>query len=250
MSGNLRPYATFDPPENCQACRLGEFTVPCEPNDVRGYITGSGKWEKLYRLNVVRGEGVVGATSRIMCIGEAPGFQEDRDGLPFRPTAPAGRVLQEALKRTNICRIVTIGSVAGVSLWRCSTHDYDPSKPETHPGPLTAGWFTNALKCRPEDNKITRFPDALETCRDRYLMDEMAAVRPDVVVCLGKVAAAPWFGDTSSLAFRQTTLPGEIYPCLFIHAPHPSNIARGAADNRPKLEEALRVARQVAYPNA
>lgn len=156
-----------------------------------------------------------------MLIGEAPGFHEDREGKPFRPHAPAGRVLMKALDQAGFTR-----------------YD-DPDELEGRPV-----YITNALKCRPLDNKIDRFPDALEVCRSTFLDDEIAVVQPRVVVCLGKVAAQPYFFGETALAYRWS---GER---LYVHVPHPSNIARGNKDNMVKLVEGLRMAREVAYPAA
>ena len=216
------------PAPDCTLCRLGTLTVPCDAHDVRTTIIATDGQTvaavRPYRTNVVQGEGPVPCL--VMFIGEAPGFHEDREGRPFVPTAPAGRVLAAAMAEVGLYRE---GQIA-TSLREVITAN------------MPWVYMANAVKCRPLDNKLDRFPDALSICRDTFLGAEIAAVQPRVIVCLGKVAAQPWFGSTSSLAFRQ--LPDGP---LLIHAPHPSNIARGNAEGRPKLLEALRVAKEVGY---
>lgn len=216
------------PPHDCQACRLGSLTVTCGSEDVRRlpvsfFEPSEGMSQvaaeppvRLHRTHVVQGLGPIPCP--IMLIGEAPGFYEDREGEPFIATVPAGRVLAECMNETGLVRYQGVATP-----W------------------YSYVYMTNALKCRPENNKIDRFPDCLEICRSTFLDQEIAQVQPKVIVCLGKVAALPWFGSQGSLAFRQ--LPGR----LVIHAPHPRYIARGAKDARLLLVEALRVAREVGY---
>lgn len=206
------------PPVNCAKCRLGTLTIPCAEDDVRRILWSTSP-ARLHRTQVVPGLGPIPCP--IMLIGEAPGFYEDREGEPFWPMAPAGRILQAALDEVGLRR-------DGV-------------------------YLSNTVKCKPVDNKIDRFPDAIETCRAEYLWPEVEAVRPKVIVCLGKVAAQPFFGSQPSLALRMIRAPDwftgirvvEPWNMLVIHAPHPSNIARGNKDARPKLVEALRIAKEV-----
>lgn len=254
------------PPSDCTACRLGHLTIPTVAGDIRGWPVGvdgepinqsrDGEgdsetvgWARLYRTNVVQGDGPVPCP--VMLIGEAPGFQEDRDGIGFRPTAAAGRVLDAAMREAGLCR-----QEAGTEgPMYCLTVDHGVSTPHC---PV---YMTNALKCRPVDNKIDKFLDCLETCRSLWLTKEIEAVRPRVIVALGKIAAQPWFGKESALSvrklFKDSTMLGPVEAwaadwddrggVLIIHAPHPSNIARGAAENRPKLVNALKLAKEIGY---
>lgn len=246
------------PRHDCTLCRLGTLTVPCAANDVRRvptYDETAGRPApaliegeqfhpvRLHRTHVVQGKGP--APCPVMLIGEAPGFHEDREGFPFVPTAPAGRVLQWALDAVGLKR--------WPAHWGSGSHPYGMNAADDVALAKDFVFVTNAVKCRPLDNKLARFPDALSICRDTFLGAEIAMVQPKVIVCLGKVAALPWFGGTPSLAFRQARMPlPELPACpeldvLLIHAPHPSNIARGNAEGRPKLLEALRVAKEVGY---
>ena len=107
----------------------------------------------------VFGEG--NPNARIVLVGEAPGGDEDRVGRPF--VGAAGRLLDRALLAAGIAR---------ESVWISNLVKHRPTLPGT--GRL--------LKNRP--------PTAAEIAADRHWIDEeIAIIRPAVVVCLGAVAA-------------------------------------------------------------
>src|SRR4030042_2476597 len=90
---------------NVPACRLGTLTIRCihRENSVPQPVPDNcelchGTGERLHRHNIGGGQGPVPAD--IMLVGEAPGYYEDLTGRPFRPNAPAGRVLHRALEAT------------------------------------------------------------------------------------------------------------------------------------------------------
>lgn len=103
------------------------------------------------RKNMVFGVGNPNAD--IMFIGEGPGEQEDLKGEPF--VGPAGKLLDDML----------------------SIIDLDRSKV----------YIANIVKCRPPHNR-----DPLEeeqvACLD-YLRQQVALVKPKIIVCLGRIAA-------------------------------------------------------------
>ena len=103
------------------------------------------------RTHVVFGDG--NPQTEIMFIGEGPGESEDLQGLPF--VGRGGRLLDEMLE------II----------------DLDRSK----------YYISNMVKCRPPRN---RDPLAVEqeACIG-YLRNQVALVRPKIIVCLGRVAA-------------------------------------------------------------
>lgn len=96
------------------------------------------------------GEGPTGAP--VFLVGEGPGRAEDAAGRPF--CGAAGRVLDEALARAGLPRERT--------------------------------FITNAVKCRPPGNRRPRASE-VAACRP-YLLAQLAAVRPRVLVTLGQVA--------------------------------------------------------------
>ena len=103
------------------------------------------------RHNVVFGEGARDA--EVMFIGEGPGEQEDLTGRPF--VGRAGKLLDDMLAMIDLKReTVFIG---------------------------------NMVKCRPPQN---RDPLNLEqeACIG-YLRNQVALIRPKIIVCLGRIAA-------------------------------------------------------------
>lgn len=102
------------------------------------------------RSHAVPGEGP--AVASVFLIGEAPGRDEDASGLPF--IGAAGRVLDRALKAAKL--------------------------------PRDRVFLTNVVKCRPPSNRAPK-ADEIESCHP-YLMTQIAAVRPKVIVTLGSTA--------------------------------------------------------------
>ena len=103
------------------------------------------------RHNVVFGVGPENAD--VMFVGEGPGEQEDLKGEPF--VGAAGQLLDDML------------SIIDLSRENC--------------------YIANIVKCRPPRNR-----DPLETEQDAcidYLRNQVALIRPKVIVCLGRIAA-------------------------------------------------------------
>jgi len=103
------------------------------------------------RKRVVFGVGVKDAD--IMFIGEGPGEQEDLQGEPF--VGPAGKFLDDML------------SIIGVSRRNC--------------------YIANIVKCRPPQNRDPK-DDEQDACIE-YLLRQIELVRPQIIVCLGRIAA-------------------------------------------------------------
>ncbi|RIK47305.1 MAG: uracil-DNA glycosylase [Chloroflexi bacterium] len=95
--------------------------------------------------------------AEIMFIGEAPGWNEDREGLPF--VGAAGKFLNEML--------------AAIDLTRDDVY------------------VTNVVKCRPPGNRDP-LPDEIAACRS-YLEEQIEAINPPVIVTLGRYSMAKWF---------------------------------------------------------
>lgn len=103
------------------------------------------------RANIVFGQGPQGA--RVLFIGEAPGAQEDKRGLPF--VGPAGHLLDRMLQAVGLRR-----------------EDV---------------YITNIVKCRPPNN---RDPEPAEAAACRGFLDaQVKAVSPKVICTLGRPAA-------------------------------------------------------------
>ena len=103
------------------------------------------------RHNVVFGEGA--RNSEVIFIGEGPGEQEDLTGRPF--VGRAGQLLDDMLSMIDLRRErVFIG---------------------------------NIVKCRPPGNRDPLNIEQ-EACIG-YLRNQVALLRPKIIVCLGRVAA-------------------------------------------------------------
>ena len=100
------------------------------------------------RSRAVPGEGPENA--EIMLIGEAPGFNEDKQGRPF--VGAAGQFLEKLLASANLSRDDV--------------------------------FITNTVKCRPLNNRDP-LPVEMATCR-KYLDRQIAAIAPKVIVTLGR----------------------------------------------------------------
>jgi DNA polymerase len=142
-----------------------------------------------------------------MFVGEQPGDEEDRQGLPF--VGPAGRLLDRALKDAGIEREST--------------------------------YVTNAVKHFKFEERgkrrIHKKPNEAEirACRP-WLEAEIAVVKPRVLVCLGATASKAMFGS----AYRVTQQRGQ-----FIELPsvavgtstiHPSAILRAPDGDQRQIE--------------
>ena len=103
------------------------------------------------RTNVVFGVGFRDAD--VMFVGEGPGEQEDLQGEPF--VGPAGKLLDDMMAIIDLDR--------------------------------QNSYIANIVKCRPPMNR-----DPLETEQDAcigYLRNQVALIKPKIIVCLGRVAA-------------------------------------------------------------
>ena len=172
----------------------------------------------LYRdaTQTVFGEGP--ATADLVLVGEQPGDKEDLAGEPF--VGPAGHVLDEALE------------AAGIDRGRA--------------------YVTNAVKhfkwTARGKARIHKTPNVAEqrACRP-WLEAELEVVRPEVLVCLGAVAAKSLLGrDFKVTEQRGRFVDSPLAPHVLATV-HPSSILRGRPEDRQRNMAAfvadLRVAR-------
>ena len=102
------------------------------------------------RTQVVFGAGSPSAA--LMFVGEAPGFHEDRQGLPF--VGQAGKLLEKLLAQIGLARDDV--------------------------------YIANVLKCRPPGNRDPQ-PDEIEAC-ESHLFRQIELIQPTVVATLGNFA--------------------------------------------------------------
>ncbi len=129
--------------------------------------------------------------ARVMIVGEQPGDEEDLSGRPF--VGPAGKLFDRALAELGLDR--------------------------------SALYITNAVKhFRFEQRGRFRLhrnpePSHVQACRE-WLARELAAVRPDIVVCLGATAAHAVLGKTFRLMDERgvwQTLPNGVRAFATVH---------------------------------
>jgi uracil-DNA glycosylase family 4 len=113
------------------------------------------------RQNIVFGEG--DPNTRLMFVGEGPGADEDKTGRPF--VGKAGRLLTKMIHAMGLDR--------------------------------SNVYIANVVKCRPPRNRDPK-PIEIETCLP-FLERQIKAIKPDVIVALGRVAAGTLLNSTAQL---------------------------------------------------
>lgn len=143
----------------------------------------------------VFGEGEPGA--RLMLVGGLPGDIDDHIGVPF--VGPAGRLLDRALAIVGIDRD---------DAYLTNAVKHFKSVPKGRPG----------IHARPDAGEI-------RACRP-WLLAEIAAVKPEVIVCLGAAAAHALLGPDFAVAKRRGEwVESEFAPKLMVTV-HPSSVLR------------------------
>ena len=146
----------------------------------------------------VPGEG--SPQARLMCVGEAPGANEDATGRPF--VGQAGQLLTKILAAINLTREEV--------------------------------FIANVLKHRPPANRNPR-PEEVEACRP-YLVRQIELIRPEVIVAFGTFAAQTLLetklpiGKLRGAVHRYHGVP-------LIVTYHPAALLRNPAWKRPTWED-------------
>ena len=148
------------------------------------------------RTQTVPGSGPIPCD--LMLIGEAPGKNEDEQGLPF--VGRSGALLDQLL--------------ADIKLTRDDVY------------------ITNVVKCRPPENRDPT-PTEVATCGD-FLSRQIELVNPRVIVTLGKFAMARWFSGMtiSKLRGQAISESGRWIMPVF----HPAYVLRTRLTNLPLIK--------------
>ena len=141
------------------------------------------------RTQTVLGDGNPYAS--LMFIGEAPGADEDRQGVPF--VGRAGKLLTDMIEK-------------GMKLSR--QNDV---------------YICNILRCRPPANRAP-LPIEAATCRP-FLDTQIAIVKPKFICCMGASAAQYLLNTTTTISrmrLREFTYAGATVVCTY----HPAYLLR------------------------
>jgi uracil-DNA glycosylase len=154
------------------------------------------------RNRAVFGDGDLRA--RLMFVGEGPGAEEDRTGLPF--VGRAGELLTRIIQAIGMERAQV--------------------------------YIANIVKCRPPGNREPQ-PDEVAACRG-YLEAQIDAIRPRVLVALGRVAAQTLLGnDTPIGKMRGQWFEVRGVPVMVTY--HPAALLRNPTLKRPTWEDMQQV---------
>ena len=160
---------------NCQSCPLGQT-----------------------RKNFVFGVG--NPQADIVFVGEAPGEQEDLQGVPF--VGRAGKLLDKML--------------AAIELTRDDVY------------------ICNVLKCRPPKNRDP-LPSEVEKC-EPFLIDQLHYINPKLIVALGRISACTLLKTKESLKnLRNQTFNYEGIDLMATY--HPAALLRNPNFKRPAWED-------------
>ena len=157
------------------------------------------------RTNIVFGVG--SPRARLMFVGEGPGADEDAQGEPF--VGRAGKKLNEMIQSIGLTRDQV--------------------------------YIANVVKCRPPDNR-TPEPDEIATCSP-FLVRQIEAIAPDVIVALGAPAAKTLLGTKVGITALRGKF-GSFRGIPVMPTFHPAYLLRAyTVENRRLVFEDLKAAR-------
>ena len=153
-------------------------------------------WER--RNSIVFGVG--NPEADLMFVGEAPGADEDAQGIPF--VGRAGKLLTKIIEAMGLTREQV--------------------------------YIANIVKCRPPGNRDPQ-PDEVETC-EGFLFQQIKAVQPRIIVALGRHAAQLLLQTNTPIS----EIRGEFFQfqnSLLIPTFHPSYLLRNPSSKRQVWED-------------
>jgi uracil-DNA glycosylase len=148
--------------------------------------------------------GVGNPDARLMFVGEAPGAEEDMQGIPF--IGRAGQLLTKIIEAIGLTRDDV--------------------------------YIANVIKCRPPGNRNPE-PDEVETCRP-FLFAQIDAIRPKVIVALGKFAAQTLL-ETDEPISRLRGREFDYRAARLIPTFHPAYLLRNPSSKRDVWEDMKKV---------
>lgn len=154
------------------------------------------------KTNTVFGKGSKNAT--ILFVGEAPGENEDKQGIPF--CGASGQLLDKYFSAIDM-----------------SSDDY---------------YVANILKCRPPNNRDP-LPEEQTACID-FLREQFRLIQPKIVVCLGRIAAIQIIRPDYKITKEHGTwIQKGKYLMTAIY--HPSLLLRDTSKREEMLKDMLKI---------
>ena len=199
----VRANAGITPPEN-QAAPVTE-PVTFFANETLAAINADigddcrrCKLHKLGRQRIVFGVGNPNAD--LMFVGEAPGADEDEQGIPF--VGRAGQLLTKIIEAIGLTRDDV--------------------------------YIANVIKCRPPQNRNPE-PDEVETC-EPFLFRQIDVIKPKVIVALGKFGAQTLLRTDAPIS-RLRGCVHDFRGAKLIPTFHPAYLLRNPASKREVWED-------------
>jgi DNA polymerase len=170
------------------------------------------------RTQTVFGQGNAGA--RVMFVGEAPGYEEDKQGLAF--VGPAGQLLTKMIIAMGLAR--------------------------------SDVYICNVIKCRPPDNR-TPATDEIAACSP-YLYEQISIIRPEILVALGAPAAKTLLQTGEAIGrlrgrfhdFHPSGFPGAGAPIPLMPTYHPAYLLRTPGDKAKTWADLQQVMQRLGLP--
>lgn len=154
------------------------------------------------RTRVVFGCGSPNA--KLVLVGEAPGYHEDQQGIPF--VGDAGQLLTKMLAAIHLSREEV--------------------------------YICNVIKCRPPDNREPS-PEEILSCR-QWFSQQLGLLRPKLLCALGKFASQALTGISQSMwQYRGNIYHYEGIPVICTY--HPAYLLRNMDDKRKAWQDLQKI---------
>jgi uracil-DNA glycosylase len=181
------PTSLFDAPDVPTKSAAGALSLEI----LQQQVAGCTRCNELASTRTQTVFGIGNPKARLCFLGEAPGADEDRTGVPF--VGRGGQLLTKIIEACNLKR-----------------EDV---------------YILNMLKCRPPGNR-NPLPHELANCRG-YLENQLDLIRPEFICCLGAVASQNLLGTTVAIgklrgkihSFRGVKVVCTYHPAFLLRSP-------------------------------
>lgn len=195
-----------------------DIDTPSRPGDAFAHLRDQALGCTRCRLAETRTQVVFGTgdpSADLLFVGEAPGAQEDRDGVPF--VGRSGQLLDRL-----------VGEEMGLN--------------------RDSFYIANVVKCRPPDNRDPK-PDEIEACRP-WLEAQIDLIEPEVIVTLGNFSSKLLLDTKEGI----TKVRGSVYDyrdrpdggtVRLVPTFHPAAVLRGGGEPMSRMRADLVRAKRV-----